>query len=33
MTHTNVKTTQVYLHMVDRKGRLAAENTVIDNLI
>ena len=33
MTHTNVKTTQVYLHMVDRKGRIAAENTVIDNLI
>lgn len=33
MTHTNVKTTQVYLHMVDRKGRLAAENSVIDNLI
>ena len=33
MTHTNVKTTQVYLHMVDKKGRIAAENTVIDNLI
>ena len=32
MTHTNVKTTQIYLHMVDSRAREAADISVIENL-
>lgn len=32
MTHTNVKTTQIYLHMVDSRAREAADTSVIDKL-
>lgn len=32
LTHTNVKTTQIYLHMVDTRAREAADTSVIDNL-
>ena len=31
LTHTNVKTTQIYAHLVDSKKRSAAE--VIENII
>ena len=32
LTHTNVKTTEIYLHIVDNRKRIAADAAVVEDI-